>query len=41
MALKGDGQRCTKKETNDTVQNGILIHVCVQHAKSLAKRINK
>jgi len=41
MALKGDGQRCTKKATNDTVQNGILIHVCVQHAKSLAKRINK
>ena len=38
MAIKGDGQRCTKKSTNDTVQNGILIHVCVQHAKSLAKR---
>jgi len=38
MAIKGDGQRCTKKSTNDTVQNGILIHVCLQHAKSLAKR---
>jgi len=39
MALKGNGQRCTKKSTNDTVQNGILIHVCLQHAKSLAKRV--
>jgi len=38
MAVKGDGQRCTKKSTNDTVQNGILIHVCLQHAKALAKR---
>jgi len=38
MAIKGDGQRCTKKSTNDTVQNGILIHVCLQHAKALAKR---
>jgi len=37
MAIKGDGQRCTKKSTNDILQNGILIHVCVQHAKSLAK----
>ena len=40
MAITGSGERCTKKSTNDTLQNSILIHVCLQHAKTLAKKMN-
>jgi len=37
MATKGDGQRCTKKSVTDAIYHDINIHVCVQHAKALAK----
>lgn len=38
MAIKGNGDRCTKKAVVDAIQNGINIHVCVQHSKVLAKK---
>ena len=38
MAIKGNGDRCTKKSVVDVIQNGINIHVCLQHSKVLAKK---
>ncbi len=41
MAIKGDGQRCTKKSVTDAIYHDINIHVCVQHAKALAKNVQQ
>jgi hypothetical protein len=38
MAMTSDGKRCTKKAVFDTFQNGLLFHVCSQHAKVLEKK---
>jgi len=40
MAIKGNGERCTKKSVIDAIYHDINIHVCLQHAKSLAKLCN-
>jgi len=41
MAIKLDGNRCTNKATIDSIQHNFNIHVCLQHAKSLAKTTNR
>ena len=38
MAIKGNSERCSKKAVVDIIQNGINIHVCLQHSKVLAKK---
>lgn len=38
MAIKADGKRCRKKAVIDAMQNGINIHVCLQHSKVLGKK---
>jgi hypothetical protein len=38
MAMTSDGKRCKKKAVFDTFQNGLLFHVCSQHAKVLEKK---
>lgn len=38
MAIKGNGERCTKKAVIDAIQHGISLHVCLQHSKVLAKK---
>jgi len=40
MAIKVNGQRCSKAAKLDFNQNGIMIRVCLQHAK-LAEKYNK
>jgi len=37
MAIKANGDRCTKPSKIDFDQKGIMIHVCLQHAKSLKR----
>lgn len=39
MAIKANGERCTKAAKLDVNQNGIVIRVCLQHSKTLAKKI--
>jgi len=41
MAIKGNGEQCTKKAVIDAIWNGINIHVCLQHSKVLAKKANE
>lgn len=38
MAIKADGTRCTRQATLDHHKDGVVIRVCVQHAK-VAKNI--
>jgi hypothetical protein len=35
MAATGNGQRCSKKAVHTTIRNGLIFHVCRQHAKKL------
>jgi len=37
MAIKANGVRCTKSSKIDFEQNGIMIRVCLQHAKSIKR----
>ena len=38
MAIKGNGERCSKKAVVDSIWHGINIHVCLQHAKVLGSK---
>ena len=38
MAIKSNGERCTKKAKADLIQKDINIHVCLQHSKVLANK---
>jgi len=38
MAVKANGDRCTKPSKIDFEQNGIMIHVCLQHSKLLSNK---
>lgn len=38
MAIKGNGERCSKRGMVDLIQEGINIHVCLQHSKVLANK---
>ncbi len=38
MAITGSGDRCTKPSKIDFEQNGLMIHVCLQHSKLLSNK---
>jgi len=40
MAITSNGKRCSKKAVVDTFRDGLLFHVCLQHAKKIDKERN-
>ncbi|MCF7970298.1 MAG: hypothetical protein K9L22_03915 [Methylococcaceae bacterium] len=37
MAIKGNGERCTRPAKLDKIEQGIVVRVCYQHAKIAEK----